>query len=119
MAKLTAKQIKYFGTKRQKAALKASRKRKMNSKRSTKLAVRHRKTRRAVTRRANCGEGSEFPIGRLIPAEAVRMNEDGTISVVIKDSEMPVMQNPRNGKASRRKGEAAKRALGWAIKKRK
>lgn len=84
MAKLSPKQIKYFGTARQKAALRA--KRSKNTKRATKKTVRRRAAHNP-RKRVNCGDS--FPVGQMVPVEAVRVNKDGTINVIVRDSEMP------------------------------
>lgn len=68
--------------------------------------------RRARKTRRNPEMAEEFPIGEYVPVEAVKVNEDGTINVVIKDSQMDLIieqenrhrarMNPRRNKKRRK-----------------
>lgn len=64
--------------------------------------------------RINSADSAGFPVGQMIPVEAIRLNEDQTISIVVNDEDLPaslrhdIGEAPNRGRRNSRKSKGKK-----------
>jgi hypothetical protein len=63
-------------------------------------------------KRRNQAPSGSLPVGKFIPVEAIRCNEDGTVNVIIRDENIPTALNRKRNtkkKAAHRPRKMAKK----------